>query len=90
MVIFDETLSKDITNFPDVTMTEIATTTGRYTGSFTPDIQGEWVVMISYGTGKGKIVKQYSVGGFNIDSIGQIATTIKSQTLGVDSPAMIG
>lgn len=89
MEIFDETGSKDLANFPDVTMTEIPTT-GRYKNIFTPDAEGEWVVMISYGSGKGKIVKQYSVGGYNLDSVGQIATSIESQTAGVDSPAMIG
>ncbi len=89
MEIFDETGAKDLTNFPDVTMTEILTT-GRYDGSFTPDVQGEWITMISYGSGKGKLVKQYSVGGYNLDDIGQMATAIESQTVGIDSPAMIG
>lgn len=89
MEIFDETGSKDIINFPDVVMPEIVAT-GRYTGSFTPDNQGEWVVMISYGTGKGKVVRQYSVGGYNLDSVGQLATSIETQTIGLDSPAMIG
>jgi len=89
MEIFDETGSKDLINFPDVTMTEILTT-GRYNGSFTPDAQGEWIVMVSYGSGKGKIVKQYSVGGYNLDSVGQKVAVIESQTIGIDSPAMIG
>ena len=89
MEIFDETGSKDAINFPDVIMTEILTT-GRYTGNFTPDAIGEWVVMISYGTGKGKIVKQYSVGGYNLDDVGQTLDAVESQTVGIDSPAMIG
>ncbi len=89
MEIFDESGAKDIVNFPDVTMTEISTT-GRYTGSFTPDAEGEWVVMISYGSGKGKIVKQYSVGGYNLDDIGGTVGTIEVQTQGIDSPPMIG
>jgi len=87
MEIFDETGAKDITNFPDVTMTEIDTS-GRYSGSFTPDAQGEWVVMVSYGTGKGKVVKQYSVGGYNLDDIGQTVDAIDAKV--TDSPPMIG
>ncbi len=89
MEIFDETGSKDIINFPDVTMTEIDTT-GRYSGSFTPDVEGEWVVMISYSTGKGKIVKQYSVGGYNLNDVGLTVDTIETQTQGIDSPPMVG
>jgi hypothetical protein len=89
MEIFDETGAKDLVNFPDVIMTEILTS-GRYKGSFTPDAQGEWVIMISHGSGKGKIVKQYSVGGYNLDSVGQTVDTIQSQTISIDSPAMIG
>lgn len=68
MVIYDETESLDGVNFPDVTMTEVAST-GRYTGSFTPDASGEWTIHISDSVG-GKVVRQYSVGGYNIDGIG--------------------
>lgn len=86
MEIFDETGAKDAINFPDVTMVEIDTS-GRYSGSFTPDAQGEWVVMVSYGTGKGKVVKQYSVGGYNLDGIGQTVDGIDAKIS--DSPPMI-
>jgi len=89
MEIFDETGVKDAVDYPDVTMTEISTT-GRYIGTFTPDTQGEWIIMASYGNNKGKVVKQYSVGGYNIDSIGQTVDSIESQTLGIDSPPIIG
>lgn len=89
MEIFDETGAKDAVNFPDVVFTEILTT-GRYNGSFIPDAQGEWIVMVSYGSGKGKVVRQYSVGNYNLDSVGQLATSIESQTIGLDSPPMIG
>ncbi len=87
--IFDETGVKDPVDFPDIVMTEILTS-GRYEGTFTPDAQGEWIIMISYSSGKGKLVKQYSVGGFNLDDVGQIANAIGIQTSGIDSPAMIG
>jgi hypothetical protein len=69
MEIYDETGAKDTLNFPDVTMTEIDTT-GRYEGSFTPDAVGDWVIMISYDSNKGYVVKNYSVGNYNIESIG--------------------
>ena len=89
MVIFDETLAKDITNFPDVTMIE-RTEEPIYDGSFTPDAQGEWLVLCSYGSGKGQRIKKFSVGGYNLDGVGQKIDTIESQTAGLDSPAMIG
>lgn len=89
MEIFDESLAKDAINFPDVTMVERATVP-IYDGSFTPDAQGEWLVLCSYGTGKGKVIKKFSVGNYNLDSVGQKVDTIVSQTAGLDSPAMIG
>jgi len=89
MAIFDETLSKDVGNFPDVTMVE-RTEEPIYDGSFTPDAQGEWLVLCSYGSGKGQKIKKFSVGGYNLDAIGQTVDTIDSQTTGLDSPAQIG
>ena len=89
MVIFDETLAKDATNFPDVTMIE-RTEEPIYDGSFTPDAQGEWLVLCFYGSGKGQVIKKFSVGGYNLDSVGQKIDTIGIQTLGIDSPARIG
>lgn len=70
MEIFDEALAKDAVDFPDVAMVE-RTGTGIYDGSFTPDAQGEWLVLCSYGSGKGKIIQKYSVGGYNLDMVGQ-------------------
>lgn len=89
MEIFDETLAKDLVNFPDVTMAERAAVP-IYDGLFTPDVQGEWLVLCSYGSGKGKRIKKFSVGGYNLDSVGQKVDTIVSQTTGLDSPAKIG
>ncbi len=89
MEIFDETLIKDIVTFPDVTMLE-RTDAPIYDGSFTPDAQGEWLVLCSYGSGKGKVIKKYSVGGYNLDSLGQTVDAIEIQTVGIDSPAKIG
>jgi len=89
MEIFDDALVKDIVNFPDVTMIE-RTEEPIYDGSFTPDAQGEWLVLCSYGSGKGQIIKKFSVGGYNLDSVGQTVDVIEVQTTGLDSPAMIG
>ncbi len=88
MEIFDETLVKDIITFPDVTMAE-RTDAPIYDGSFTPDVQGEWLVLCHYG-GKGNVIKKYSVGGYDLDMVGQKIDTIKTQTSGIDSPARIG
>lgn len=69
MEIYDETKSKDLVNFPDVTMTEIGDS-AEYVGSFTPDAVGVWRVVITSATKPGKVVKQYDVVSHNIDSIG--------------------
>jgi hypothetical protein len=69
MVIYDETHSLDGVNFPDVTMTEIGST-GRYYGTFTPDAEGEWNVLIDSATVPGKVVKQYTVVAHDVDSVG--------------------
>jgi hypothetical protein len=90
--IFDETGAKDVVNFPDLVHTEIGTT-GRYEGQFTPDTEGNWTTMTSYSSGKGKVVRNYSVGGYNVDSIGtivdEISTTVSTISI-IDSPAMLG
>lgn len=87
MEIFDETGAKDIVNFPDVTMTEIAST-GRYNGSFTPDVAGKWRVMINSVTKAGKLVKDYDVVPFNIQSIGEAVDTMEADIRGADSDTL--
>jgi hypothetical protein len=69
MEIYDETGSKDVVNFPDVSMTELGSS-GRYEGSFTPDAEGKWRVMIDSATKPGKVVRDYDIVAHNIDSIG--------------------
>lgn len=69
MEIYDQTRAKDIVNFPDVIMTEIGST-GRYYGSFTPDEEGRWRVMIDSATKSGKVVVDIFVTAHDIDSIG--------------------
>ena len=69
MEIYDETRAKDAINFPDITMTEIGAT-GRYYGSFTPDVEGEWRAVINSATKAGKVVRQYTVVAHDVDSVG--------------------
>ncbi len=71
MEIFDETGAKDGANFPDVTMIGRTGALYIYDGSFTPDAQGDWLTLCSYGSGKGKKIKKFSVGGYSVDSVGQ-------------------
>ncbi len=71
MVIYDETHSLDGVNFPDVIMTEIGST-GRYYGSFTPDVAGNWTILMNSATTPGKVVKKYRVGSHNENSVGAL------------------
>lgn len=57
-------------NFPDVVLTEVLNT-GSYKGSFTPDQQGEWIVIIHKADGNGKVIKRYSVGAHNVHTVGE-------------------
>lgn len=85
MVIYDETFAVN-TAFPDVIMTEIGST-GRYYGSFTPDSEGTWNVLIANGaSNKGKVIEKYLVVAHNIDSIGDAVAVLSA----ADSPAMLG
>lgn len=54
---------------------------GRYYGSFTPTVEGEWHLHVVDSNG-GKLVKQYSVGGSNVNSIGAKLDDVDAQ-LGV-------
>jgi hypothetical protein len=68
MVIYDETHTLDGVNFPDVVMTEIGVT-GRYYGSFTPDVVGNWTILIDSITIPGKVVKKYKVALTDVDTV---------------------
>lgn len=82
MEIYDETGAKDVNTFPDVIMAEIGVT-GRYKGSFTPDVKGKWRIMINSVAKKGKMVRDFDIIDHNIDSIGDAVAAF-------DSPPMIG
>ena len=89
MEIYDETGVKDLVGFPDVMLAEVGAT-GKYRGSFTPDAEGNWEIHVALSTGAGKIVKQYSVGGYNLAGIGNLVSEVKDMVDGIDSPAMLG
>ena len=58
------------------TLAEIGAT-GRYWKAFTPDAEGEWIVVITNTTdGGGDVVKAYAVAGHDIDSIGDAVAAI--------------
>lgn len=73
-------------NFPDVVLTEIGGS-GTYNGPFTPDTQGEWKVIIHKSSGDGQVVKRYSVGGHNVNSVGDAIANVDSDVAGVQSTA---
>lgn len=83
--ILDETESLDPVNFPDITLTESGDITGEYFGSFTPDVVGTWRVVIDSIIKPGKVVKQYDIVVYDIDSVGSAVDGIST-----DSPPMIG
>jgi hypothetical protein len=64
-------------------LTEMGTT-GRYYGSFTPDVIGDWSVQIQESNGTGKVTKSFSVGTQNIEGIGTAveATDAKVDVVG--------
>ena len=66
-------------------------TTGRYWKAFTPDAEGEWIVVITNTTdGGGDVVKAYAVGGHDVDSIGDAVATIdgKADTISTAATAI--
>ena len=88
MEIFDQTGVKDLIGFPDVVLTGIGTT-GRYAGSFTPDAVGVWTIMAASAGGVGKVVRQYDVATYNVESVGTAmakdSTVAKDATVAKDS-----
>ena len=89
MEIYDETKSKDLVNFPDVTMTEIGST-GRYYGSFTPDTEGIWRIVIDSATTPGKQTRQINVVAHDIDSIGDAVDSINTKVDAISDPPTLG
>jgi len=75
MVIYDETHTLDGVNFPNVILTELGST-GRYYGSFIPDVVGEWTILVGSVTKKGSVVKKFSVGNYNVDDVQAAIATL--------------
>lgn len=71
-------------SFPDVTLTERGST-GTYVGEFTPDAQGEWEVIIHKADGDGQVVKRYSVGAYNVHSVGEGVSGINTAVADLDT-----
>ena len=75
-------------SFPDVELVEIEDT-GAYAGEFTPDQQGNWIVICHLEDGSCQLVKGYSVGGHNIHSLGEKLTEIDNNVGMISSPPMM-
>jgi len=61
-------------------MAEIGST-GRYWKSFTPDAEGEWIIVMTNTTdGGGDVVKAFAVAGHDVDSIGDLVTAVDTLT----------
>lgn len=61
-------------------MAEIGST-GRYWKSFTPDAEGEWIVVATNTTdGGGDVVKAFAVAGHDMDSVGDAVAAVKAVT----------
>ena len=71
-------------DFPDQTLTEVLGK-GIYTGTFTPDQSGEWQVVVHKPGDEGQVVKRYSVGAENLESVGGKADNIKTTVDGIDT-----
>lgn len=93
MDVFDEADTLDATQ--SGAMTQIGST-NRWTKDFTPDANGDWSIEITDSFGA-QVIKHYSVGNYNIDSIGADVATIDGKVDiidakidGLQSPPMIG
>jgi len=86
MDVFDETGTLDV--ILSVPAMSEPNSDGVYVDSFTPDAQGNWMVYV-YETGKAndKVIRKYSVGGYDLDTVGQTVDAIAADT---GSPPMIG
>lgn len=79
MNVYDENQGL-VTGSSVAAMPEIGAT-GRYRSSFTPDVEGDWMVQIRDSvSNSGKVVKHYEIGGSDVDSIGDATGLIKVQT----------
>ncbi len=75
MDVYDAAHAKDVDKSV-AEMTEVVAT-GRYYAAFTPDAEGEWIVVMKNTTdGNGEIVQAFAVSGHDVDSIGDTVAAI--------------
>jgi flagellin-like hook-associated protein FlgL len=82
--IYLPTGQKDAVNFPDVELVEVGAT-GIYTGIFTPDAVGDWLAIYHDAEGDGQVFKRYSVGAYNVSSVGAAVNTVDGKIVTVSS-----
>lgn len=79
MDVYDEAHAKDVAKCV-AAMTEYAST-GRYYASFTPDAEGNWLVIMENTTdNNGEVLKLFEVCGQDLDSVGDAVDAIKAVT----------
>lgn len=69
--------------FPDVALVELDSE-GVYKGEFTPDEAGEWVAICHKSDGDGQVVKRYSVGSYNVHSVGEAVANVDGDVATLD------
>jgi len=86
MAVYDEEHALDEAK-GSAGMTEIGAT-GRYYATFTPDAEGEWIVIMENTTdGNGEVVKAFAVAGHDVDSIGDAVATVDGKIDTLDTVA---
>jgi len=84
MDVYDEAHAKDEAKCV-AEMTEVAAT-GRYYATFTPDAEGEWIIVMKNTTdGNGEVVKAFAVAGHDVDEIGDNLATVDGKIDTVDT-----
>lgn len=79
MDVYDEAHAKDVPKCV-AAMTEVVAT-GRYYATFTPDAEGEWILIMKNTTdSNGEVVKAFAVAGHDMDSVGDAVAAIKAVT----------
>lgn len=84
MDVYDETHAKDVPKCV-AAMTEVVAT-GRYYATFTPDAEGEWIIIMKNTTdANGEVVKAYAVAGHDMDSVGDALATVDTVVDGIQT-----
>lgn len=76
MNVYDETDALDATQ--SGALTQIGSS-NRWKGSFTPDTIGEWSIGITDNITTVEVPRQYSVGNYNVGSVGALVATVESK-----------